>query len=121
MEQFKDLREAEYKPVRSPALRKMLDEAGYEKYNLVKGDFYYYVTSEDPECADRLSRLTDTKILAHQWKELSIEEWFTEIEGVIKRATKAEELDLRNVKEFFWDKEGEYLPGDYTGSMARYF
>lgn len=75
--------------IKNSKLRKMMDAAGYEKFGLWRGEGYFYVYSDDPECNAMLNCLYSTSIYCCYFNQMSIEDWFEEISHIIETAKAA--------------------------------
>lgn len=72
--------------VKNAKLRKMLDKAGYQDIDLVKGDGYFYVVSNDiGSDHEKWLMVVDTDIYINSFNQMSVEEWFNEIMNIINK------------------------------------
>ena len=74
------------KTVKNTKLRKMLDKAGYPDIELVKGDGYFYVYSNDFGSEhEKWLRNVDTDIFVNSFNQQSVEQWFDDIMSIINK------------------------------------
>ena len=78
------------KVVKNAKLRRLLDKAGYNDIVLVKGDGYFYVDCDasDSEYAKCLGALDSTSIYVNSFNQQTPEEWFNDIDEIVKHAIK---------------------------------
>lgn len=75
--------------IRNKRLRKMLDDAGYQDVELVKGDGYLYVDASDGQHYDWLNSLDSTSIYLNSFNQQTPEEWFNDIIVMLRKGRNA--------------------------------
>lgn len=75
--------------IRNKRLRKLLDDAGYQDVELVKGDGYLYVDAADGQHYDWLNALDSTSIYLNSFSQQSPEEWFNDIIVMLRKGRNA--------------------------------
>lgn len=73
--------------VKNSKLRRLLDKAGYASIHLIKGKGYFYIMSDDTdkEMEDLILGMYDTDIYMNSFGQQSPEEWFADIDRMIKK------------------------------------
>lgn len=72
------------KDVKNPKLYRLLKKEGLDKIILVKGDGYFYVTSDDDDVYDELCNLESTSIYVNSFYHQSPEKWVEDIKELLK-------------------------------------
>lgn len=75
--------------IRNKRLRKLLDDAGYQDVELVKGNGYLYVDAADGQHYDWLNALDSTSIYLNSFSQQSPEEWFNDIIVMLRKGRNA--------------------------------
>lgn len=70
--------------VRNKKFLKLMKEAGLEKVLLIKGNGYYWITSDDDETYDEINSLMDTSIYVNSFNQQSPEQWVEDIKYLLK-------------------------------------
>lgn len=63
--------------------RKLMADAGLADVELVKGDGYHYITSNDSERSQQIYSLTVQSIYVCHFNELTPAQWVEEIKGLL--------------------------------------
>lgn len=72
------------RPIRNREFRKLMADAGLADVELVKGNGYHYITSDDSERCQRIYSLTAQSIYVCHFNELTPAQWVEEIKGLLK-------------------------------------
>lgn len=71
------------KAVKNVKFRKLMKAAGFDKIELVKGQGYFYITSDDTEMWKLIYNLPEINIYINSFNQMPPEDWVKEIERLI--------------------------------------
>jgi len=69
--------------IKNKRFRKLMTDAGLADVELVKGDGYHYITSNDSERSQHIYSLTVQSIYVCHFNELTPAQWVEEIKGLL--------------------------------------
>ena len=70
--------------IKCKKLHKLMVEAGLEKVLLIKGEGYFYLTSEDEETAIEIAGLPENAIYVCAYNHQTPEQWVSDIKNLLK-------------------------------------
>ena len=70
--------------VRNKKFLKLMKEAGLEKVLLIKGNGYYWITSDDDEIYDELQNASDQTIYVNSFNQQTPEQWVEDVKYLLK-------------------------------------
>lgn len=94
-----------YKEITDQKLRETLDNIGLSDIHLEKNKGYFYIWASEGTVHDKwLSCLPSTSIYVNSFKDLSIDEWISEIRKIVNDAKKAYYSEMDEIVENFENK-----------------
>ena len=70
--------------IRYRKFRAAMDAAGLGKVELWKDRDYFWIYSDDPELADKISSLNETGIYTSRFSDYTVDEWINIIRELVK-------------------------------------
>lgn len=90
-------------------LRKKLTSFGLSEIDLYKDDGYFFIESDDPLWADRITSLYSSSIYVNSYNQMTVNDWFLSIVDVLvgRASCSPRELEEEWQKEIYLKVYGE--------------